>query len=188
MVEHAQQWNSQHPNAVPPAKKPPPPLPAKDVPVQQDHPEGAALQNLQSAFPLPPKGSSAPPTTHNLPTIPLAGPLTLPIAKSHPVGNQAVFQKLPLTVGAKAQSVPPPMQPLTGQPPVQPSAYPIGVTCNNGVLSCQSHWTSVTTTQGKGVCLVCDYCYDHQPATSKLAPEVCCSHFQLSVNKCWCSF
>ena len=171
MVEQTQHWNSQHPNAVPPAKKPPPPLPAKDVPVQQDHPEGAALQTLQSAFPMHPKGSSAPPTIHNLPTLQLAGPVTVPIAKSHPAGNHAVFQKLPLTVGAKAQSVPPPMQPLTGQPPVQPSAYPIGVTLNNGVLSCQYHWKSETEKMGHGRCLVCDYCYDHQPDTSKPAPE-----------------
>ena len=173
-------------------KPPPPISPQREVPVQLVHQEGAALQTIQSVFPQPPKASSnlaasAPPTVqlqNARLAVPLPDPMpwTMPIAISPPVVDlpMVAFQGLPLAVAhpppttPPVQPVPPPIQPVP--PPVQPRVHakpagkrpqpppplPIGISLNNGVLSCQHHWGLLTKTQGRNVCLLCDYCYDQQ--------------------------
>ena len=182
MVDNAQLWQrTMQPKPVPIAKKPPPPI----SPISMVPQEGAALQTIQSVFPQPPKASSnlaasAPPTVqlHNARlTVPLPNPMpwTMPIANSPPVVDlpMVAFQGLPLAVShppptpPPAQPVPPPIQPVP--PPVQPRVHarpkpppplPIGISLNNGVISCQHHWELLTITKGRNVCLLCDYCYD----------------------------
>ena len=83
-------------------------------------------------------------------------------------------QQLPLAGPPPPPPGPPPVQPKPNvvpslqlpeakPKPVQPPPpLPQGVTLNNGVLGCQFHWQLQTSIQGRGVCLVCDYCYDRQ--------------------------